>query len=70
MIKNIIIEFGDDLMVGPDLTEEEWQQLLQGHREAAIEQLRITSVIDERYADIERAACGLFWHTDVVGRVQ
>ena len=58
------------IQLGPDLTEQEWQQVVQGHREAAIERLQTISVTDERYADIERAARGLFWHTDVMGRIQ
>ena len=57
------------IQLGPDLTEQEWQQVVQGHREAAIERLQTISVTDERYADIERAARGLFWHTDVMGRI-
>ena len=38
------------IQLGPDLTEQEWQQVLQGHREAAIERLQTISVTDERYA--------------------
>jgi hypothetical protein len=53
------------IQLGPDLSEQEWQQLLQGHREAMTEQLRAMTATDPRYAAVERAARGLFWHTNV-----
>jgi hypothetical protein len=60
-----ILEFGDGLVLGPNLTEQEWQHVLQRHREAMIKQLRAIFrkelvVSKEQRADIERAAHGMW----------
>jgi hypothetical protein len=58
------------IQLGPPLSEQAWQELLQRHREAMSEQLREMAATDPRYANTERAARGLFWHSDVTVRVQ
>jgi hypothetical protein len=67
-LSTMIIDMPIEL--GQALSEQEWSDTLQRHREAMIEELRDIAVTDERYAETERAARGLFWHTDVVGMVQ
>ena len=57
------------IQLGPDLSPQEWSAALQRHQEVMAEKLKTISPDDERYADIERAARGL-WHSEVVGRIQ
>jgi len=58
-----------EFCLGPDLSEQEWNETLQRHQKVMAEKLKTISPEDERYADIERAARGL-WHSEVVGRIQ
>jgi hypothetical protein len=53
--------------LGPDLTEKEWQQALQGHRKAMIAKLRAIFrkdlvVTKQEREEIERAAHGIWEH--------
>jgi hypothetical protein len=61
------LEFG--LELGPDLTEQEWQETLQCHRKAMIAKLRAIFRKDlvlakQQREGIERAAHGM-WAWDV-----
>ena len=57
------------IILGPDLTAQEWEATLQNYREAKSAELETINASDERYADIERAARGLFW-SDILARIQ
>jgi len=67
MLKTAIIDM--PIQLGPDLSEQEWGEVLQRHRQFMVEELKLMSPDDDRYADIERAARGL-WHSDIVARIQ
>jgi hypothetical protein len=67
--KNIITALGDGLELGPDLSDQEWQEALEIHRQAKAEELKMMSPDDEHFVETERAAAGLFW-SDAVGRIQ
>ena len=68
MFKTMITDM--PIQRGPNLTEQEWNETLRLYQEAKAEELKTISPDDDRYADIERAARGLFWHSDVIARVQ
>jgi hypothetical protein len=70
MRKNAELEFGAGagLELGPDLSEEEWQETLTVHRRAMIEKLRAIFrqdlvVTKAQREEIERAAHGM-WSFD------
>src|SRR5882757_3170097 len=63
------LEFGAGLELGPDLTEQEWQETLQCHRKAMIAKLRAifrqdVVVTEQQRKEIERAAHGM-WAFDM-----
>ena len=60
-------EFGAGLELGPDLTEQEWQQTLQCHPKAMIAKLRAIYrkdlvVTKQQREEIEHAAHGIWAH--------
>jgi hypothetical protein len=64
-MKYTTMEFGDNFVQGPDLTQQEWQETLTRHRKANIELLRAIFrkdlvVTKEQRAGIERAAHGIW----------
>ena len=66
-LKTVIVDM--PIQLGPPLSEHEWHELLQRHREAMTVELRELNPNDPRFAEIERAARGLFW-SGVTARIQ
>jgi hypothetical protein len=63
--KNAMPELGAGLELGPDLTEQEWQETLAVHRKAMIAKLRAIFrkdlvVTEQQREEIERAAHGIW----------
>jgi hypothetical protein len=65
MMHKHVLEFGADWKLGPPLSEQEWQQTLQRHREAKIAELRAifrkdVVVTKQQRSEIECAAHGMW----------
>jgi hypothetical protein len=65
MLKHITLEFGDHFALGPPLSNQEWEGILQRHRKAKIADLRAffrkeIVLTEEKRVGIERAAHGIW----------
>jgi hypothetical protein len=65
MLTRAILEFGNNLSLGPPLSKQEWDDVLERHRKAKIAELRAffrkdIELTEEERVGIERAAHGLW----------
>jgi hypothetical protein len=65
MLKHTTLELGDGLVLGPQLSEQEWHQALERHREMNVAKLRSIFrkelvVTNEQREAIQNAAHGMW----------
>ena len=65
MLRHATLQFGDNFVLGPPLSKQEWEETLQRYRKTNIAELRAffrkeIVLTEEERVGIERAAHGLW----------